>query len=76
MEECGEAKMYVINYKCDMCEHGYLQYKELDCSKEPRVYVHECADCKHTGDFEHKYPRLAYKIPLANGQMQNGDIFL
>jgi hypothetical protein len=67
MEETKEVKTIRVDYKCPMCDNGYLRPTGQCFPTNPPQYPHKCngtrsgCDCYHGETFSKMYPYIDYK---------------
>lgn len=75
MEEEVKGKVVIVNYKCDVCNTGYLNcidktsYKDDD-GENQTIYTHQCSECGAMINLENLYYPHYKVIPDPN---QKGD---
>lgn len=56
MEIKWEAKTYHVEYGCDLCGDGYMEYKPGLLSETGDKYIHVCDNCGYTMVLDRMYP--------------------
>ena len=56
MEVQAEVKTFNIEYRCDKCKTGTLEYTNRCFYTDPLQYEHKCKNCGVKKLFKHKYP--------------------
>ena len=62
-EETKEVKTFMVYYKCDECDDGYMTGTGVMLSSNPAQFPHECngKNCSHKVTFTaRQYPRKYY----------------
>ena len=64
MEVKKEVKTFEVNYKCDECDDGYMQFDGIVLTSYPAQYPHSCdnKDCDATKTFRgESYPKMVHE---------------
>lgn len=57
MEEIKDGKAVIIDYKCDVCGIGFLNYTGvIDTEKAPDMYQNKCNHCNNLTFNNKDYP--------------------
>ena len=53
---------FVVRYRCDVCDKGYLESTGVALTSYPPQYPHDCSNCGKGKVFNQKYPYNIYKV--------------
>ena len=62
MEVEFQAMTYQVNYKCDNCNDGLMEYKGVSIKDDPKPFKHLCSKCGDEFLSDTKYPYIKTKL--------------
>lgn len=69
MESRKEVTTFLVNYNCEVCKVGELEYSEMllpsswggNTATEQPKWKHKCNTCEYEKNLETKYPHTIYE---------------
>jgi len=67
METRQQVNTFLVNYECDKCQNGEMEYKEMllpntwgGYTENPK-WRHKCDNCDNEEELKTKYPYTTYE---------------